>query len=94
MTIAGSKYQALTNGINLKLFLAICAVFVLLCDFAQAQQAGRVYRVGYLWPTRMEQGQSRRDAFEAAMRNHGYVAGKNLVVEYRWADGKFAGCLN
>ena len=36
----------------------------------------------------MEQGQSRRDAFEQGMRAHGYVIGKNLVVEYRWADGK------
>jgi putative ABC transport system substrate-binding protein len=37
----------------------------------------------------MEQGQSRRDAFELAMRKHGYVLGKNLVIECRWADGKF-----
>ena len=37
----------------------------------------------------MEQGQSRRDAFELAMRDHGYVVGKNLEIDYRWADGKF-----
>jgi hypothetical protein len=68
--------------------LAICAVFLGLCQLAEAQQSAKVYRVGFLWFSRMEQGQGRRDAFEQGMRAHGYVIGKNLVVEYRWADGK------
>jgi putative ABC transport system substrate-binding protein len=68
--------------------LAICAVFLGLGQLAVAQQSAKVYRVGFLWFSRMEQGQNRRDAFEQGMRAHGYVIGKNLVVEYRWADGK------
>jgi ABC-type uncharacterized transport system substrate-binding protein len=68
--------------------LAICAVFLGLGQLTEAQQSAKVYRVGFLWFSRMEQGQNRRDAFEQGMRAHGYVIGKNLVVEYRWADGK------
>jgi len=56
---------------------------------ADAQQPAKVYRVGYLGMTGREQGQSRVDSFITGMRDHGYVVGKNLVIEYRWADGKF-----
>jgi putative ABC transport system substrate-binding protein len=58
-------------------------------SLADAQQPAKVYRVGYLWQSRQEQGQSRFDAFELGMRGHGYVVGNNLAIEYRWADGKF-----
>jgi putative tryptophan/tyrosine transport system substrate-binding protein len=68
--------------------VAFCAVLVGLKPSAHAQQTTKLHRVGFLWFARMEQGQSRRDAFEQGMRAHGYVIGQNLAVEYRWADGK------
>ncbi|MGZ8453372.1 MAG: ABC transporter substrate-binding protein [Candidatus Binatia bacterium] len=55
---------------------------------ADAQQSTKVYRVGYLWPTRQEQGQSRLDVFKLGMRDYGYEVGKNLSIESRFADGK------
>ncbi len=54
---------------------------------AEAQQAGRVYRIGYLSaPTRasVEQG---LQSFLRALRELGWIEGQNLVIEYRWADG-------
>jgi putative ABC transport system substrate-binding protein len=50
-------------------------------------QTGKVYRLGYLsQPTRasVERGV---EAFEHALSDLGWVPGKNLVIEYRWADG-------
>jgi putative ABC transport system substrate-binding protein len=68
-------------------FLPLCSLLLLPCSSVYAQQTTKVYRVGYLWPTRKEQGQSRRKVFEEAMRRQGYVVGKNLWIEERWADG-------
>jgi len=54
-----------------------------------AQPAARVYRIGYLGisppnPTTA----SVEDAFLQGLRDHGYVEGKNLVIERRYAEGK------
>ena len=53
---------------------------------AEAQQAGKVYRIGYLG------GRSALPttevAFREGLRELGYVEGQNLVIEYRSAEGK------
>ena len=56
---------------------------------AEAQQALRVYRIGWLSagpppPTPIVQMQ----AFQEGLRDLGYVEGQNLVIEYRYGEGK------
>ncbi|HET9047008.1 MAG TPA: hypothetical protein VFO33_08625, partial [Casimicrobiaceae bacterium] len=54
---------------------------------AFAQQPGRVYRIGYLsQPTRVSV-QNALNAFLRALSDLGWVDGKNIVIDYRWADG-------
>ena len=53
-----------------------------------AQQQGKVWRVGYLSPASPDRGGARLQAFQEGMREHGYIAGKNLQLEVRWAEGK------
>jgi putative ABC transport system substrate-binding protein len=53
-----------------------------------AQQQGRVWRVGFLSPTSASVNPQYTGAFLQGMRELGYVEGKNLVVEWRFADGK------
>src|SRR2546421_390033 len=54
---------------------------------ARAQQAGKIYRVGFLWdspavfPEAME-------AFRRELRELGYVEGRTIAIEFRWAEGK------
>jgi ABC-type uncharacterized transport system substrate-binding protein len=53
---------------------------------AGAQQPKKVPRIGFL---SQNQAGSLVDAFRQGLRDLGYVEGKNIVVEYRWAEGKY-----
>jgi len=58
---------------------------------AEAQQAGKVPRVGYLSPLSGSDPQIQRglDVFRQALRELGWVEGQNIAIEYRWAEGKY-----
>ena len=53
---------------------------------AFAQPAAR--RIGFLSLGSAVENATRIDALRAGLRDSGYVEGRNLIVEYRWADGK------
>jgi putative tryptophan/tyrosine transport system substrate-binding protein len=55
---------------------------------AETQTAGKVARIGYLLGAAREQTSLLVKAFEDGLRDLGYVPGRNLVIEYRFADGK------
>ena len=54
---------------------------------AEAQQAAKVARIGYLSPN-LAASPHLRDAFLQGLRDLGYVEGRNVVIEYRDAEGK------
>ena len=53
------------------------------------QQQSKVSRIGYLAGDSVANNPHRLQAFRDGMRELGYVEGKNLVIEYRWAEGKY-----
>ena len=53
----------------------------------QAQQLGKIPRIGYLNASSATSAASRVEAFRRGLRELGYVEGKNIVVEYRYAEG-------
>src|SRR5882672_2743626 len=55
---------------------------------AEAQPAGKVYRIGMLERTPPATNAANFEAFRRGLRELGYVEGKNLVIEYRSADGR------
>src|SRR5438128_12448690 len=55
---------------------------------AEAQQPKKVPLIGFLGATSPSTISDRVEAFRQGLRELGYVEGKNIVVEYRWAEGK------
>ena len=55
---------------------------------AQAQQPARIPRIGILAPPSASFISARIEAFRQRLRELGYVEGKNIFIEYRYAEGK------
>ena len=55
---------------------------------AEAQQAGKVHRIGMLETTSMALNAANIEAFRQGLRELGYVEGRNYIIEYRSADGR------
>jgi len=70
-----------------RVFLLAVADFLLATGyFAKAQQAGKIPRIGYL--AGRSSPEPRDEAFRQRLRDLGYIEGKNIVIEWRWAQGK------
>jgi putative tryptophan/tyrosine transport system substrate-binding protein len=54
---------------------------------AEVQQAGKVYRIGYLSLVSASADAANVEAFRQGLRDNGYVDGQNAVIEARHADG-------
>ncbi|HEY7220993.1 MAG TPA: hypothetical protein VH985_21650, partial [Candidatus Binatia bacterium] len=57
-----------------------------LCSVVEAQQPTKVPRIGVLRTG--SHSDPLIDAFRQGLRELGYIEGKNVFVEYRWAEGK------
>jgi putative ABC transport system substrate-binding protein len=67
------------------LFIILIAVSAI----ARAQQPKKIARVGYLTANSAAAEQPRLEPFRQALRALGYFEGQNLIIEYRFTDGKF-----
>jgi putative ABC transport system substrate-binding protein len=56
---------------------------------AQAQQADTVYRIGFLGNSTAALEANLVGPFREGLRDFGYVEGRNVLIEYRWAEGKY-----
>ena len=55
---------------------------------AEAQQPAKIHRIGILSPASASFFSARVEAFRQRLRELGYVEGKNIVIEYRYTEGK------
>jgi putative ABC transport system substrate-binding protein len=70
-------------------FIGHVAFGLLAVPFASlAQQVGKIYRVGMLETTPTAMNAANLGAFRQQLRELGYVEGRNLIIEYRSADGR------
>jgi putative ABC transport system substrate-binding protein len=69
-------------------FLGLSVMLFALCPSASAQQPGKVPMIGYLSSLSRSAMADRIDAFRQGLRELGYVEGKNIVIEWRFSEGK------
>jgi putative tryptophan/tyrosine transport system substrate-binding protein len=71
-------------------FIALLGVAALTWPLAAgAQQAGKVYRIGYLEGGSSTASSNRIEAFRQGLRKLGWVEGQSIVIDYRFAEGRF-----
>ena len=71
-------------------FLAGTGAVLLATPFAaEAQPAGKIWRIGFLSVQSLSVFQRQLNALRQKLRDLGYVEGQTLVIEYRWAEGRY-----
>jgi putative ABC transport system substrate-binding protein len=73
---------------NAGLAVLALAALLSLCSTVEAQQAGKIYRVGYLTLGPSAGVQDSLEAFRQRLRELGWTEGRNLALEIRFADGQ------
>src|SRR5215831_10481754 len=77
------------NGKAASVFgLSLFAMLVALCFPANAQQVGKVFRIGFLDSSTASGSAVLVDAFRQELRKLGWIEGKNITIEYRFAELK------
>ena len=71
-----------------RIFLATAAGFLAAPRATEGPLAGKVYRVGYMSVVSRQSAEPLMVIFLRALRDLGWIEGRNLLVEWRWADGK------
>jgi putative ABC transport system substrate-binding protein len=83
------RHEATCNSKKVKVIgVALCAMLFALCVPAEAQQPAKVPRIGFLTAISASSMSARMEAFRKGLYELGHAEGKNLVIEYRYADGK------
>ena len=73
---------------NLNFAILLCAMLYALCVSAEAQEPPKVWRIGVLVSSSASLNASRDEALRQGLREMGYVEGKNIIMEFRYAEGK------
>jgi putative ABC transport system substrate-binding protein len=66
----------------------LCAMLFALYSSAEAQQSGKIFRIGFLDPSTASGSAVLVDAFPQELSKLGWIEGKSIVLEYRFAEGK------
>ena len=70
------------------ILLALCAMLFALCFSASAQQTGKVFRIGFLDGSTASGSAGLVEVFRQELNKLGWIEGKNIAIEYRFAEKK------
>ena len=74
------------RGVSKKIPILGCALFFALCTPIEAQQTGKIFRIGYLDGSTASGSAVLLDAFRQEMRKLGWMEGKNIALEHRFGE--------
>ena len=83
MTVVRSLWSVVARSV---LGLALCAMLLALCSSVQAQQPGKIFRIGYLDPGSASARAVLVDAFRQELSKLGWIEGKNITIEQRFLE--------
>ena len=66
----------------------LCAIIFALCSSAEAEQAGKIFHIGFLDNSTASGNAVALDAFRQELNKLGWIEGKNITMEYRFAEQK------
>ena len=66
--------------------LVLCTMLFVLCGSVDAQQTGKIFRVGFLDESTASGMATLVEAFQQEMTKLGWIEGKNVAIEYRFAE--------
>src|SRR5215467_9222554 len=69
--------------------IAVAVMLLAMAITAEAQQPKKIPRIGFLGGSSPSAISARIETFRQGLRELGYVEGKNIVIEWRYAEGKF-----
>jgi hypothetical protein len=78
----GRMRRPLTKAALASILFALLAVAVTV----EAQQPGKIFRIGFLDPSTASGSASQLETFRQEMRKLGWIEGKNFTIEYRFAE--------
>jgi len=86
--MTGPRGRAVTAAVT-KLSLVVAVSILAAPQALEAQPSAKVHRIGFLGAASASSQEIRVEALRAGLRELGYVEGRNIAIEYRWAEGKY-----
>ncbi|MGH7828253.1 MAG: ABC transporter substrate-binding protein [Candidatus Binatia bacterium] len=74
---------------NSKSAILVCALLLALSFPAEAQQPAKLHRIGFLGNSNATLEANLVGPFREGLRDLGYIEGRNILIECRWAEGKY-----
>ena len=91
--LSGNNLKSKIENLKWVGFFAIVVALTLCGARAEAQQAGKIFRIGFLDPSTASGTAVLVDAFRQELNKLGWIEGKNISIDYRFGENKGAARL-
>jgi putative tryptophan/tyrosine transport system substrate-binding protein len=71
------------------LLVMLVAVLLAMPRVTEAQQSGKVWRIGFLGVATADLYERQVEGLRRGLRERGYIEGRNVTIEFRWAEGRY-----